>query len=66
MELRCLSKKFGELTPDGVIEIKCPSRFCGAAPGIVVIHQFAPETGKLLDTKKFRDPVPVTATKEVQ
>lgn len=66
MEIRCDSKKFGELTDDGVIEVKCPSKFCGAAPGTVVIHRFDPLTGELIQTKRFRDPVPVAIEEEVQ
>lgn len=59
MELRCDSKKFGELTEDGVLEVKCSSKFCGAAPAVVVLHRFDPLTGELLSTRRFRDPVPV-------
>ena len=66
MELRCESKKFGELTEDGMLEVKCPSKFCGAAPGVVVLHRFDALTGALLNTKRFRDPVPVQVTREVQ
>ena len=58
MEIRCEHKKFGELTGDGYIEVKCPSRFCGE-PGTVVLHRFDPLTGELITTKRFRDPVPV-------
>lgn len=65
MDLRCDNKKFGELTDDGYIEVKCPSKFCGAASGIVVLHRFDPLTGELITTKRFRDPVPVE-TEEVQ
>lgn len=65
MDLRCESKKFGELTEDGQLEVKCPSKFCGAAPGIVVLHRFDALTGELLGSKRFRDPGPV-ATEEVQ
>jgi hypothetical protein len=59
MDIRCDNKKFGELTDDGVIEIKCSSKFCGAAPDVVVIHRFDPLSGILVETKRFRDPVPV-------
>jgi len=55
MELRCESKKHGELT-DGYVEFKCSSRFCGAAPGVVVLHRFSALTGKALGTTRFRDP----------
>lgn len=65
MDIRCEHKKFGELTDDGVIEVKCSSKFCGAVPGAVVIHRFDPLTGELIVTKRFRDPVPV-AIEEVQ
>lgn len=65
MDLRCDAKKFGELTECGKLEVKCPSKFCGAAPGVVVLHRFDPLTGELLETKRFRDPGP-DALKEVQ
>jgi hypothetical protein len=64
-DIRCDNKKFGELTDDGVIEVKCSSKFCGAAPGVVVIHRFDPLSGELVQTKRFRDPVPVVI-EEVQ
>lgn len=56
MEIRCESKMWGELTVDGYWEIKCPSKFCGAAPDVVVLHRFDPVTGELFETKRFRDP----------
>lgn len=59
MELRCDAKKHGELIDvDGepVIEVKCSSRFCGAGPGVVVLHRFG-QDGKLLVTSRYRDPV---------
>lgn len=55
MDLRCDSKKHGELD-DEYIEFKCSSRFCGAGPGIVVIHRFRKTTGSLETTLRFRDP----------
>lgn len=54
IELRCDNKKFGEVYDD-FIEVKCSSRFCGAGSGIVVIHRFDRETGKLLETLRFRE-----------
>lgn len=55
MDLRCPAKKHGELN-DAVVEIKCSSRFCGAGPGVVVIHRFAVATGELVETHRFKDP----------
>lgn len=55
MDLRCRAKKHGELG-DEFIEIKCSSRFCGAGPGVVVIHRFDAATGELRDTLQFKDP----------
>lgn len=55
MDLRCEAKKHGELD-DGVIEVKCSSRFCGAGPGVVVIHRFDVSTGELVSTHRFKDP----------
>jgi hypothetical protein len=58
IEVRCDNEiKFGELYPeDGVLEVKCKSKRCGAGPGIVVVHGFDVETGKLLGTELFREP----------
>lgn len=60
MELRCPAKKFGELLrpskDEGVLEVSCPSRFCGRYFDVVVIHQFSTATGKLLDTRYYKDP----------
>lgn len=55
MDLRCGAKKHGELA-DSLVEIKCSSRFCGAAAGVVVIHRFDVTTGELVDTRQFKDP----------
>lgn len=58
-ELRCDNNiKFGELDrEDHVLEVKCRSRRCGAESGVVVVHGFDLESGKLLGTKRYRDPV---------
>lgn len=57
MELRCLNGiMFGKLDL-GYIEVKCRSSRCGAVPGdVVVIHRFDAQTGKLVETQRFRDP----------
>lgn len=65
MELRCSSKKHGELTDEGLFEVKCSSRFCGAGPGVVVLHRFNPQTGLIVKTLRFRDPGPITVNEEV-
>lgn len=56
MDLRCGAKKHGELDL-GLVEIKCSSRFCGAGPGVVVIHRFDAVTGELKETLQFKDPI---------
>lgn len=56
MDLRCEAKKHGELD-GGYVEIKCSSRFCGAGPGVVVIHRFDTSNGELRDTLQFKDPI---------
>jgi hypothetical protein len=58
-ELRCDSGiKFGELyAEDSVLEVKCRSKWCGAGPGVVVVHGFDIKTGKLVGTDLFRDPI---------
>lgn len=54
MELRCASKLYGIVVRPGVLEVKCNSRFCGARKGVVVLHWFEMDTGKLLNTKEFK------------
>jgi hypothetical protein len=54
-ELRCAKKLHGILD-DGILEVKCNSRFCGAGEGIVVIHRFNTQTGELVSTNRFKDP----------
>lgn len=57
MEIRCDHKKHAELVPETeTLEIKCQSRFCGAAPGVVVIHEFNTRTGEHVRTRSFKDP----------
>lgn len=55
MELRCDSRILHGVLDDSVIEVKCRSRRCGHAAGVVVIHRFDARTGELLDTLRFRD-----------
>lgn len=65
MDLRCEHKKHGEiiLGYDGdvvvLIEIKCSSRFCGAGPGVVVIHRWDALTGARLEDKRFAVPTAI-------
>lgn len=54
-ELRCNGKLHGILT-GRTVEVKCGSKWCGAGPGVVVLHLFDAESGALLDTKLFKDP----------
>jgi len=60
IELRCRNKKFGELPvpsiDEGIIEVTCPSRFCGKRSNVVVLHRFSTSTGKLLATRQYRSP----------
>jgi len=58
MQLRCENKLQGVLE-EGIVELKCSSRFCGAKSGVVVIHRFSTESGKLIGTSRFRDTPPV-------
>jgi hypothetical protein len=60
MDVRCPHRKFGELVPgsadEGRLEIYCPSRWCGKADGVTVLHVFSTRTGELLTTRQFRTP----------
>jgi hypothetical protein len=62
-EIRCKNKKFGELTPDGILEIFCTSNFCKDHRGDeTVIHRWdtgklnADGTVKLIETRRFKKP----------
>lgn len=58
MDMRCSNKLLGvilEPAPGGIVELRCKSVFCGSEPGVVVLHRFSTEDGKLLETKRFRD-----------
>jgi hypothetical protein len=63
-ELRCTSKKFGEVTnkSKGIFETVCTSRFCKIRPDEVVLHRWdlqqLNENGsiKLIETKRFKRP----------
>lgn len=55
-DVRCPSKKHAVLLDAGILEVKCDSRFCGAKPGIIVLHRFSLETGELLETSRYSDP----------
>jgi len=54
MDLRCPYKKHAELL-DGILEVRCKSRLCGALPGVIVLHRFDMD-GNLVDTLKLKDP----------
>jgi hypothetical protein len=58
MNIRCRKLHAIIIEPGvgGVIEMKCNSRLCGAYPGRVVLHRWSTETGKLLDTQRFKNP----------
>lgn len=54
--LRCDAKLHGILVGDGLIEVKCQSRFCGAKRGVVVLHRFSMSDGNIVTTLRFREP----------
>ena len=60
MVLRCPHRKFGEMKRPsadvGLLEVSCPSRWCGKVPGVVVLHTFDTSTGALVATRAFREP----------
>jgi hypothetical protein len=54
--MRCLNSLHG-LIFGGAVEVKCRSRRCGARSGVVVLHRFDLDTGELIDTRMFKDPI---------
>jgi hypothetical protein len=62
VELRCEGNKLhglvieeDDVKPQGIVEFRCDSRWCGANPGLVVLHRFNLDTGEI-HTKKYREP----------
>lgn len=55
MDLRCPHKKHGEVL-EGIVEVRCKSRLCGARPGLIILHQFDISTGEMVGTMKLKDP----------
>jgi hypothetical protein len=53
-ELRCPNKLHGTME-NGVIEVRCDSRWCGKRPGVIIIHRFS-VNGELIETLKFKNP----------
>lgn len=57
MELRCDSGILhGIMVGEDIIEVPCRSRWCGKSAGVVVLHRFNVNTGKLLETLRFSEP----------
>lgn len=56
IEFRCPEGKLFGMLVDGLLEVKCQSKFCGHTAGVVVIHRFNLVTGETLETRHFRDP----------
>lgn len=61
--IRCPSRIVGKVH-DGMLEVKCSSKHCGAGKGTIVMHYFDLFTGKLLKTRKFREPAKLFQSKK--
>jgi len=57
MELRCDNSILFGVVDGNVLEVKCRSSRCGAEPGVVVLHRFDLHTGKLIETRKYKNPM---------
>jgi hypothetical protein len=57
MDLRCETKLHGRLD-DGILEVKCSSKFCGARPGILVYHRFNLDDGTFTTASYLEVPTP--------
>lgn len=60
--LRCLGNVLhgivvdeGDTKPQGIIEFRCKSKFCGRTAGVVVLHRFDLSTGEL-HTRQYLEP----------
>jgi len=61
--LQCPSRLHGYVE-EGIMQVKCHSKRCGAGKGVVVLHYFNLASGALINTRKFRDPVTNMNNKE--
>ncbi len=55
-EMRCDAKLHALIVADGVVEVKCDSRFCRPDRSTVVLHRFDAVTGRLIETLTFKNP----------
>jgi hypothetical protein len=57
IELRCEGNLYGVYDPEAhTLEVRCKRRAHGAYPGTIVLHTISLETGKVVDTHKYKDP----------
>lgn len=57
IQLRCDGNLYGILSDDGLtLEVKCHQRRCGYRKGIVILHTISLANGRVIDTKRFREP----------
>lgn len=56
MDIRCQYKLHGIIISEGVLEVKCDSRLCGANSGVVVLHRFDLKSGELVETLRYKQP----------
>jgi hypothetical protein len=59
VEIRCKSRKHGNLIDGHIFEVKCSSRGCADwQPGVVVLHRFDLSNGTVrgLETLRFKNP----------
>lgn len=61
-ELRCSGNKVHGILveeeaeePHGILEVRCDSKFCGKAPGVVVLHRFDLSDGTV-HTRRYSEP----------
>lgn len=56
MDVRCEWRKFAEINlEEQWIEFRCKSGLCGHSSGVIVIHRFSLQTGKLIRTERFAE-----------
>lgn len=55
-DLRCQNWIMFGSVKDGILEVKCKSRYCGAQDGAVVLHRFDTSSGELIGTSIYKNP----------
>lgn len=62
--LRCDGPQLHGVLGENFIEVACKNVRCGKRAGVLVIHRFDLPSGKLVSTRKYKDPASINKREE--